>query len=234
MTRLIASIVVNNDSSYRTHKFKEDVYLGDPLNTAKLLELMGYDEICFINANKTLINQKNEIDLNFIDLMKRACRNVRIPISVVLNVESDLFVQMLFDQGIDRIYIEISLNNTKLAYNWSDQFGKQSVGLTQSYEALKDIEEINIDTSYFCELRVYNKNLDNVAQSNHDLPQIKTISIRYQLPLVIANGLTRENLVLYNDLDYVVGLNVSSLSNSIGKSAAPFIVSNPLRLGSYI
>ena len=126
------------------------------------------------------------------------------------------------------------MNNTKLAYNWSDQFGKQSVGLTQSYEALKDIEEINIDTSYFCELRVYNKNLDNVAQSNHDLPQIKTISIRYQLPLVIANGLTRENLVLYNDLDYVVGLNVSSLSNSIGKSAAPFIVSNPLRLGSYI
>ena len=85
MTRLIASIVVNNDSSYRTHKFKEDVYLGDPLKTAKLLELMGYDGICFINANKTLINQKNEIDLNFIDLMKRACRNVRIPISYVMN-----------------------------------------------------------------------------------------------------------------------------------------------------
>ena len=228
--RIIASIVVNDEAAYRTQNFKEITYLGDPINIAKLLEAMKYDEICFINVNRGIFNTKSEIDTNFISLIKRVCRNVRIPISVIVDVESDLYVQMLFDQGIDRIYCELSMEKQKLMFNWSEQFGRQSIGLTQGYDKLINLKDVEIDTSYFCELRVYNKHSDNIYDIKRNFARYSKISKDFQLPLVIANGISRNNLEQYINLSYVVGLNVSSMTNSIGKNAAPFIVANPLRI----
>lgn len=133
MKRIIASILIDSDDCVKTRKFKEPVYLGDPINIVKLFSNKCADELIISDISI----DRFEKGPNF-KLLEKMCAQARMPIAYGGGVRDITDVDRLINMGIERINLNTSFfDNPSLPIEIANVYGSQAVALCLDYK--KDI-----------------------------------------------------------------------------------------------
>lgn len=200
-TRVIPCLLLKDASLVKTIKFKKYNYIGDPINTVRIFNELGVDELMFLDIFASKENRK----INF-KVLNNIASECFMPLSYGGNIKSLDEAKKVFEVGFEKIVINSNaFDNLKLIEKLASYFGNQSI-----------VGSIDVKKTFFSGNRVYShhgrvkqkddvvtwaKKLENVgvgellitsidkegSWDGYDIELIKSITDRVQVP-VIANG----------------------------------------------
>jgi cyclase len=122
-TRIIPVLLLKGQGLYKTVKFKDPKYLGDPINAVKIFNEKEVDELCFLDITAT--NEKREPNYKIIAEIASECF---MPLSYgggITNVEQ---AKKLFNIGVEKIIISSAVHqNANIISELASQYGAQSI-----------------------------------------------------------------------------------------------------------
>jgi len=122
-TRVIPALLLKGSGLYKTTKFRNPQYVGDPINAVKIFNDKEVDELCFLDIDATPKNK--EPNYKKIEEIASECF---MPLSYgggIINLES---ADKLFKIGVEKVVIGCSAHRKKsLVKDLSLRFGSQSV-----------------------------------------------------------------------------------------------------------
>lgn len=122
-TRIIPVLLLDNDGFYKTIKFKNEEYLGDPLNILKIFNEKEVDEIMLVSYRASA--KKRKINFNYLKELVSVCR---FPVTYGGGVDSLKTIEKLFRIGIEKVLINSAIHsNEQLLYESVQKFGSSSI-----------------------------------------------------------------------------------------------------------
>ncbi len=121
-SRVIPALLLDDKGIYKTIKFENPRYIGDPLNIIKIFNDKLVDEIfiCDINRNNT-----NKIDFDYLKTIFQSCR---MPVCYSGRISDLKQASTLFSIGVEKVGIGKSIiENPNLINLISKTFGNQSM-----------------------------------------------------------------------------------------------------------
>jgi cyclase len=121
--RIIPSLLISNKRLVKTKKFKNPVYLGDPINAIKIFNEKQADEIVVIDI--TASNNKQGPNFN---LIEEICTECFMPIAYGGGINSIEHIQKLIQLGVEKVILgETAFTNKVLLKEAITIFGSQSI-----------------------------------------------------------------------------------------------------------
>jgi imidazole glycerol-phosphate synthase subunit HisF len=121
--RIIPSLLISNKRLVKTKKFKNPVYLGDPINAIKIFNEKQADEIVVIDI--TVSNNKQGPNFN---LIEEICTECFMPIAYGGGINSIEHIQKLIQLGVEKVILgETAFTNKVLLKEAIAIFGSQSI-----------------------------------------------------------------------------------------------------------
>jgi cyclase len=121
--RIIPSLLISNKRLVKTKKFKNPVYLGDPINAIKIFNEKQTDEIVVIDITAS----KNKQGPNF-NLIEEICTECFMPIAYGGGINSIEHIQKLIQLGVEKVIIgETAFTNKVILKEAIAIFGSQSI-----------------------------------------------------------------------------------------------------------
>ena len=200
--RVIPTLLLKNNGLVKTIKFKNERYIGDPINAVKIFNEKEVDEIIFLDINATKTAQQP----NF-EMLERISSECFMPLAYGGGIKTIDQVQKIFRIGVEKVIINsAAFNNFNFIKSIINVVGSQSV-----------IISIDVKKSIFGKYKVYshlfNKNmeielmelLDIVNQigvgevfinsvdrdgmmNGYDIGLIKLVSSNIDMPVVACGG----------------------------------------------
>ena len=122
-SRVIPCLLLKEGGLYKTVRFKNPRYLGDPINTLMLFNEKEADEIVILDISASV----NKAEPN-LDYIKRITRECFMPICYGGGITSLKQIETLFRLGVEKVAINTSLyNNPNLISEAVKCFGSQSI-----------------------------------------------------------------------------------------------------------
>ena len=122
-TRLIPVLLIHQGGIYKTTKFKKPIYIGDPINTIRLLNEMEVDEIVILDIDAS----KQKKDPNYEMIMELASEAF-MPVAYGGGLRTIEQAKKILNCGIEKIVINYAAQQSgELIKDCSRQFGSQSV-----------------------------------------------------------------------------------------------------------
>ena len=122
-TRIIPSLLIQNNGLVKTKGFSNPKYVGDPINAVRIFNEKEVDELVIFNID---ITERNKSP-NF-DLIKKLAAECRMPLCYGGGVRSIKDAQKLVGLGVEKIAIGASVfENPNLINEMSSVLGAQSV-----------------------------------------------------------------------------------------------------------
>lgn len=121
--RIIPCLLIKDDELVKTVRYKDDIYLGDPINAVKIFNEKEVDEIIVLDISATRNNRSP--NLNIIEEIASECF---MPLAYGGGIKSIKDAKSVLSLGIEKLVI-----NTAAALNYSfiselvDMIGSQSV-----------------------------------------------------------------------------------------------------------
>lgn len=126
--RIIPVLLLKGRGLYKTVQFKNEKYIGDPINTVKIFNEKEVDEICILDINATPENREPSLPL-----IREIASECFMPISYGGGVRSVEQVRSIFNSGVEKVVV-----NT-LAYEAPDVL-KQIVSYAGSSSVVVSID----------------------------------------------------------------------------------------------
>jgi cyclase len=121
--RVIPVLLLKGKGLYKTIKFKDPQYIGDPINAVKIFNEKEVDELCFLDISAT--SAKHEINYKMISEIASECF---MPLSYGGGINSLDQIKKLFNIGIEKVIINTAAHsNNNLISAASAYFGSQSI-----------------------------------------------------------------------------------------------------------
>lgn len=121
--RIIPCLLLNRNGLVKTTKFKDEKYIGDPLNAIKIFSEKGADELIFLDITATSCNRKPPFDL--IGTIASECF---MPVCYGGGIREIVDANRIFASGIEKISISsYAVENPGFIRELSDIFGSQSI-----------------------------------------------------------------------------------------------------------
>ena len=121
--RIIPILLIANEGLYKTVKFKNGVYVGDPINAIRLFNDMMVDEIIVLD----IAASKSNREPNF-KLIEEIASEAFMPFSYGGGITKIEQARELFKIGVEKIsFNHSSLVNLSLIAECSEVFGSQSI-----------------------------------------------------------------------------------------------------------
>jgi imidazole glycerol-phosphate synthase subunit HisF len=121
--RVIPVLLLKNKGLYKTRKFKSPVYLGDPINIARIFNEKEVDELIILDTNASKLN--NSPNFEFIKNITNECF---MPLSYGGGVYSIDQMSKLFSIGIEKIILNTAaIYNFELVTDAIKEFGSSSI-----------------------------------------------------------------------------------------------------------
>lgn len=128
--RVIPTLLLGHGNLYKTKKFKNPNYLGDPINAIKIFNEKEVDELCILDICAS--KEKAEPDY---ELLKKMSTESFMPLSYGGGIATFEQCKRIYELGYEKIIFNTSfINNTKLIEEASAYFGKQSVVVSIDYK----------------------------------------------------------------------------------------------------
>lgn len=200
-TRIIARIDIKNEYVIKGIQFDGLRKLGDPNEFAKKYYKQGADEIVFMDAVASLYDRNN-----LSNIIKKACEEIFIPITVGGGIRTINDIQNCLDSGADKVAINTqAIKDINFIKESSRIFGSQCIVGSIEAKKNKNIWEAYIDNgrektgkevlSWVKELQdagcgeILLTSVDrDGTKKGFDLELCKAISEIVSVPLIISGG----------------------------------------------
>lgn len=121
--RIIPVLLLRNNGLVKTTRFKNPVYLGDPINAVKIFNEKEVDELILLDITAT--NQNREPDYKRIE---EIVSEAFMPVGYGGGIKTIQQIETLFKTGIEKVILNTSLfTNPNLLNQASQVFGSQSI-----------------------------------------------------------------------------------------------------------
>ena len=199
-TRVIPVLLLEQEGCYKTIKFKNKSYLGDPLNSIKIFNDLEVDEIIILD----IVTSKNNItiDLGFIrELTDEAC----MPVTYVR--DQNLDDASILNCSVEKILHSVLERNIHILKDFVRTFGSSTIvaGLDYGKDWLgryyvhwhaskkkQYIDLISLASQYELagcgEIMLQSVDLDG-TMNGYDFNILEKISKSLQVPVVCCGGL---------------------------------------------
>lgn len=138
--RIIPTLLLNNGGLYKTRKFKDPIYIGDPVNTLKIFNTKEVDEIVLLDIG--LSRSKKQPNL---DLLSNLASECFMPLSYGGGIDNIAVVKNILSIGIEKVIINSAAYRLpEFITSLSDKFGSSTI-----------VGSIDVRTSIFGGKRVY-------------------------------------------------------------------------------
>ena len=129
-TRVIPSLLLDNDSLYKTLKFKNPKYIGDPINAVKIFNTKEVDELILLDFTAS-IEKRSPNFKNIKEIVSEAF----MPIGYGGGISSINDIDKLFKIGIEKIIINTSsYENQNILLEAIKIYGSQSIVISLDYK----------------------------------------------------------------------------------------------------
>ena len=198
-TRVMPLLLLHQNGLYKTIKFKNPKYIGDPINAIRLFNDLEVDEIAIIDIDAT----KNGTSPN-IELIKEIASEAFMPMMIGGGVSSINDVEKILGSGVEKVlFNKLFLYNADKIREISNNFGSQSI-----------VVSINIKKDLFGKNRLY------------DYTSRKFSSLKISDALLKCTELgVGEIIITYVDKDGMQdGLELKCSSNYIKETKLPIVI----------
>ena len=121
--RIIPCLLLKDEDLVKTTNFKNPVYLGDPLNTAKIFNDKEVDELILIDIGAT----RNSKAPSF-KIIEEIASECFMPLTYGGGINNFETVERLFYSGVEKVCIqENNFNDIRLLHRISERYGSQSI-----------------------------------------------------------------------------------------------------------
>lgn len=196
LPRIIPTIVVSNKAAWHTKLFKPEIYLGDPINIAKLYSDLEADEVTIFDVSKSNHLYEDQT-------LEMLSAEVSVPISYGGGIADLDAADRVISHGIERLIIKVTSDaSLELIKQISLKYGSQAVIGCINYRS-QDMESsrqnFNFDGNNLEALAVRTLEsgagellLQDISRSGTraglDFLLVEKIVERTSIPIVISGG----------------------------------------------
>jgi imidazole glycerol-phosphate synthase subunit HisF len=121
--RIIPSLLLHDKGLVKTVNFKTPKYVGDPINTVRIFNEKGVDELAFFDIDATVLNKEPDYLL-----IEKLANQSRMPLCYGGGVKTVEQAQKIFGLGIEKIALSSAVvYNPELVIQIAERVGSQSV-----------------------------------------------------------------------------------------------------------
>lgn len=173
--RIIVSILISNGLAYKTVRFSNPQYVGDPLNLVKIYNEKGADEISVFDISATAAGR--EPNYSLIEKLASQCRT---PFCYGGGVRTAEQARRIFSLGAEKIALNTAaLENPEILNEISGSVGAQSVVV------VLNIKEDTATGRHYCYLQRGEKRGKDLEEQLH-------IFNNYQFGELVLNSIDRD------------------------------------------
>lgn len=234
-TRVIPTLLIQDEYAVKTINFKNPKYVGDILNIVRIFSDKKADELNIFDINAS----KRDTGINF-KLIKNIASNARMPLCYGGGISNLKDVEIIFSIGVEKISIsKYFLLNEKILSSIATKFGSQSIAITlninkignkyflydQDFDKRYEIIELikKIESLGAGEI-IFNCVHKDGTESGYDEEFIALIYQEVKIPITIVGGAKSLDNINKISKDYpLLGLGVGSLFFFKGKNKAVLI-----------
>lgn len=122
-TRLMPCLLMSNGALVKTVKFKNPIYVGDPVNAVRIFNQKEVDELILLDIDAT--TQHRGIDYETLEKLVSECF---MPICYGGGVNSIADMRRLFNMGIEKVSLgTAAFDNPELIRQAATEFGNQAI-----------------------------------------------------------------------------------------------------------
>lgn len=185
-TRVIPVLLLKGEGLYKTVKFKNPRYIGDPINSVRIFNEKEVDELVFLDIDAT----KDKKDPNF-ELLKDIASEAFMPMAYGGGITTVEQARVIFNIGFEKIILNSSLyENLELVDEIVSEFGSQSV-----------VGCIDVKRNFFKKYELFSQNgsrKQNISILNH----LENL-INRGVGEVLVNSIDRDGTMTGYDLSLV-------------------------------
>ena len=140
LKRVIPILLFSNDGLYKTIKFNNKKYVGDPINAVRIFNDLGADEIIILDIEAS----KTKSGPNF-DLIKNLAAECFMPLTYGGGIRTVQDAESILKLGVEKVCINHeALENPNLINDLSKHLGTSTI-----------VASIDIKKSFWGKYRVY-------------------------------------------------------------------------------
>lgn len=200
--RVIPTLLLDNDGLYKTTKFKNPKYVGDPINAVRIFNNKEVDELILLDYTAT-----NEDRIPNFDNIKEIVSEAFMPIGYGGGINSLEHIEKLFKIGIEKVILNsAAFSNENILTEAIKIFGSQSIVVSIDYKkdlfgknviyTKGDKQKQKIDILAACknfqELGVGEIMINSIdregVMNGYDISTINIISNELLIPVIASGG----------------------------------------------
>jgi cyclase len=196
--RIIPVLLLKNNGAVKTKQFRNPVYLGDIINTARIFSEFGADELIVLDIEAT--KEKRSIE---IDLVKELSTETGMPLAVGGGIRSVKKIEQLLQAGAEKVILgTAAFEDPDFVQNAASRFGSSTISVCVDVSATGEIHYFNGSIksklnfreaiAHFVELGVGEIIVQSVANdgmcAGYDLETLKVASENSSVPIVALGG----------------------------------------------
>ena len=200
--RVIPTLLLDNYGLYKTTKFKNPKYVGDPINAVRIFNNKEVDELILLDYTAT-----NENRIPSFDIIKDIVSEAFMPIGYGGGINCLEHIEKLFKIGIEKVILNSSaFSNESILTEAIRIFGRQSIVVSIDYKKdlfgnnavytqggkQKQKLEIVSACKYFQALGIGEIMINSIdregTMSGYDISTINKISNELSIPVIASGG----------------------------------------------
>lgn len=201
-TRIIPLLLLKNQGIYKTRKFKDETYIGDPINAVRIFNEKQVDELGFLDIGAA--RKRSEPNFEVLrDIASECC----MPLSYGGGISSSDMVRELIAIGIEKIVLNSAAwTDPSLVPKLSERFGSStivgSIDVKKNWRGREQVmihggtEKIDIDpVSWAKELEsrgvgeIIINSIDRDGEMvGYDLDLVRRVATAVSVPVIAAGG----------------------------------------------
>lgn len=123
LPRIIPVLLLDNKGLYKTVKFKDPKYVGDPLNAVKIFNEKEVDELIFLDINASVQGRKPNLDY-----LANIASECFMPLCYGGGIRSIVDIKQVIGTGIEKVSLNsIAIENPAFIREAADTFGSSTV-----------------------------------------------------------------------------------------------------------
>lgn len=200
--RVIPTLLLDNDGLYKTTKFKNPKYVGDPINAVRIFNNKEVDELILLDYTAT-----NECRVPNFENIKEIVSEAFMPIGYGGGINSLDQIEKLFKIGIEKVILNsAAFSNENILTEAIKIFGSQSILVSIDYKKdlfgnnviytqggkIKQKIDILAACKHFQELGVGEIMINSIdregAMNGYDIITINKINNELLIPIIASGG----------------------------------------------
>jgi cyclase len=185
-TRVIPILLLKNNGLVKTIKFKNPVYVGDPINAVKIFNEKEVDELVLLDITAT--NDKKEINYNKIE---EIVSEAFMPIGYGGGIKSLDQIEKLFKLGVEKVIINSEIfKNLDLITDAAKVFGNQSI-----------VASLDVKKDFFGNKKIYSHS--GTEKIKEDLVSVCKNLVNAGVGEILINSIDKDGTMSGYDTDLI-------------------------------